>query len=351
MAHNPSFHHLYGRSRYSVADVDASTAGSTGHNQSEVFAVAALGFALHHERKFLAHFLRKVCHFSDFDATGKYEILCQDGHKSDLAIRLPGKRVIVVEAKIDAPLTEIQNPTLPGFRDSPTGYGVQIKKAYHDENDRYYLVLLRDLDAIAMGTSKTEDPKFLGFHQWGELEGMANEPAVVTDLLDSLGNLGIPELHLRHFKNMKRQNSTKKAAEIFSLLSTLARAFKIGGGTSRWEVSAELQYMGINIPPGGRFTQLSKRVGSSVANIGWFGYEHPPGGKPRTTVWFYPENRASKKNTQDYVRQKVNRNDFKEDGNTFYIDRPDEPKLDDQKWFRDVLAKLADKLRQPAPWT
>ena len=349
MSHSSFFYQLYRRSRYSSPEIDTGTPAGSRHQQSEVFAVAALGFVLRYEPKFLDYFLREVCHIPKVASAQRYEIRCQDGNQSDLAIVNPGQQVIVVEAKIQAFLESHQNPTLPEFHLAPKGYGVQINANYPNEPERFYLVLGKELSSIQRGNAKCFSPEFLGFKQWGELEGMKDQSGLIGDFLDCLGHLGIPELQLRSFKSMKLQQSTEAAATIFSLLDGLAKHFKLAARNDRWDVQADSKgkFIGISIPPGGVFGELSKCVGSTAQKIGWFGYESPLNGEPRITVWFYPENKSAQAKTERYVSQRLfpDRPQTREDhyeGFPFYVSRPPDSPKEDVPWFLDVLTKLAD---------
>jgi hypothetical protein len=343
MAKTPFLYQLYRRSRYASVETDAGTPGSRHHNQSEVFAVAALGFVLRHEPRFLDHFLHKVCGL-DKRPPGECEIRCQDGNQSDLAIVWPGHSVVVVEAKIGAELQPHQNPSMTEFHAAPSGYGVQIQVKYPDEKDRYYLVLARDVSAILRGDCRNSSPKFRGFLQWGELAGMAAQPDVVTDFLDSLGALGIPELQLRSFSNMRLEKNTGSAADIFTLLDGLAKSFNITGRKGRLDVqvSPEVKFVGVNIPPGGKFAELSQCVGPSAETIGWFGYESPHDGEPRITVWFNPENQRAGERAKKFVSTKLPAEKLHERDLSFYVTRNADSKLDDITWFQDILGKLSD---------
>jgi hypothetical protein len=317
--------------------------GDSRNNQSEVFAVAALGFALRHEPRFLRFFLKDVCSIPNVAAASEYEIRCQDGHKSDLAIIRPGKQVVVVETKINAALQPKQNPTLDAFR-AKSGYGFQIVRDYKRERARFYVVLAKDVSSIQDGGCKSEMPRFKDFLQWGALATMHNEPPLVEDLLTSLGWLGVSELHLRSFKNMKLKTSTQSAAKMFKLLEGLAHQFKLDGRKDLWAVNdpADGEYIGMNIPSGGKFTKLSRQIGKSVKTIGWFGYETPAPGNPRITVWLY-STESTQRDTEQFVKElglpaSKLPNDF-----AVCIAREPGSEQDDATWFQNVLDKLSDK--------
>ncbi|MEO7679002.1 MAG: hypothetical protein ABIV39_19790 [Verrucomicrobiota bacterium] len=345
MASEPSFYQLFRRSRYTRTAMDAGTPGSEGRNQTEVFAVAALGFLLRHDPKFFEFFLCTVCGMSDIPV-GKYKIICQDGHKSDLAIVWSGKRVIVIETKIGAMLDDHQNPTLPQFLSAPNGYGLQINRNYKTEGERYYVVLSKD--AAINQASRCSAPKFLGFRQWGGLGKMANPSELVSDFLDSLGCLGIPELQLRSLKSMMNlQDGTASAARIFTLLEGLSKYFQLSyrkrkEEEEKWDVqiNADRQHFGINIPSQGRFKQWSQCVGSSAKTIGWFGYESAMNEKPRLSIWFYPEKGTLKK-VEEFVFSRLGKKCTLHD-DVCYISRSPESTVDDVTWFESYLDKLAD---------
>ena len=343
MADKPSFYQLFRRSRYSATEAVAQTPGRLNREQKEVFAVAALGFTLRHDRDFLTHFLERVCGLQVAD-TDKCEIRCQDGHMSDLAIVWKGKRVIVVEVKIDADLEKKQNPTTPEFYAEPDGYGVQIKEGYPREKERFYMVLAKEVPGPTRYKSHRGSlPKFLGFYRWGELQSMVSQTRLVTDLLDSLGHLGIPELHLRSFMKKKLGAETRPAAEMFKLLEGLADYFRIPRGKNRWDVddSDVGSYFGVNIPSDGRFKKLSQKVGKSEKIIGWFGYELR-NEKPLLSVWFYPGDEKRKRLSEKFVARttqlRVAR--LPDSGHAFYITPTDGTETYDTPWFKNVLGRL-----------
>ena len=345
MSGTPTFYQLYRRSRYSGAEPGTLTLGRSGHAQREVFAVAALGFALRHEPAFLAHFLRALFKSQVPEPHG-CEIRCQDGDKSDLAIVWPGKRVLVVEAKIDADLKHWQNPTKKAFHDGPSGYGVQINRDYRGERERYYAVLAKDALAFPRFPGReTKAPTFLGLYQWGELSGMENPSTLVADLLQSLGCLGIPELHLRSFMKKKLSAKTRSSAEMFTLLEGLADCFKIPVGQDRWDVgdSDEGSHFGVNLTRHGRFKKLSTLIGGSSKIIGWFGYETRKG-KPRLSVWFYTEDESARDLAGKFVQQvtQLPTNSSPDSGHAFCITPPAGVKTDDVSWFQIVLGQIAD---------
>ncbi len=341
----PSFYQLYRRSRFSavLGESDGSTGG--GQNRAEVFAVAALGFAFHHEPAFLNYFLREICRLPVAVTVSGCEIRCQDGNQSDLAIVWPAQRVIVVEAKINAALQPHQNPTMDEFQAAPGGYGFQIKEKYPNERERFYIVLAKDVVAIPRGTCKSSDPQFMGFRRWGELEDMKDQSALITDFLDSMGLLGIPELQLRSFKKMKLEQTTESAANMFCILEGLANRYKLAR-KDRWDVQSkagEGHFVGVKISSGGVFHKLSSCVGPAIQTIGWFGYEAPADAIPRISVWFYPEDQQAFLATERFVAGRLGRVSLQKSDFAFCVSRDPASSLDDVTWFQDILEKLRDR--------
>ena len=344
MAGEPSFYQLFRRSRYSAMEPAVPAERRSNHEQKEVFAVAALAFTLRHEQDFLTHLLEKVCGLQVEDAE-KCDIRCQDGHKSDLAIVWPGQRVIVVEAKIGASLKAKQNPMNSAFYAKPDGYGFQIKCDYQEEKEKFYVVLAKDVPASPhTGGTKGQSPTFLGFHQWGELEIEGSQSELVSDLLDSLGCLGIPELHLRSFMKKELGAQTQSAVEMFKLLEGLADYFRIPRGKSRWEIDDPegVSYFGVKIPFGGRFKKLSQKVGKSEKIIGWFGYESR-NGKPLLSVWFYPGDEKQKQLAEKFVARATQLPvaTLPDSGRAFYITPAASTEKGDVIWFQDFLDRLS----------
>jgi hypothetical protein len=347
----PSFYQLYRRSRYSSVlwKGDGNIGG--GQNRAEVFAVAALGFAFRHEPKFLDFFLRKVCQMPGVATPSGCEIRCQDGNQSDLAIVWPAQRVIVVEAKINADLQPHQNPTTDAFQAPPNGYGFQITQKYPSERERFYIVLAKEVVGTPKGESKCSNPQFIGFRRWGELEDMTDASALITDFLDSMGLLGIPELQLRSFKRMRLEHTTESAANMFCILEGLANRYKLAG-KDRWDVQSkngEAHFVGIKIREGGLFEELSNCVGSGNGTVGWFGYEAPAEAQPRISVWFYPQDQQSLLATQRFVTDRLGSVSFQSSDFAFCVSRDAASGLDDVSWLQNVIEKLRDRNRPVMP--
>jgi len=95
-------------------------------DESERFAAAAIAFTWQHEPKFHEHFWNRVCSFEgDATLTDKAEIFVEPYRWADLLIRNPtrrGKFVCIVELKIHAGLSSIQNPAKREFG-LADGYG------------------------------------------------------------------------------------------------------------------------------------------------------------------------------------------------------------------------------------
>lgn len=345
MRTEPSFFQLYRRSRYASALPERQGRAGGGQNCTEVFAVAALGFAFRHEPKFLNYFLSKVCGLPDAVTADGCEIRCQDGNQSDLAIVWPAQRVIVVEAKINADLQPHQNPTMDAFQAAPDGYGFQIGEKYPNEHERLYVVLAKDVSAIPRGEHTCANPQFIGFRQWGELEGMRDQPPLITDFLDSMGLLGIPELQLRSFRNMQLEQATESAAKMFCLLEGVANRYKLTQ-KDRWDVQSKADegyFVGVKVSAGGMFQELTRCVGASNQTIGWFGYEAPAGAQPRISVWFYPQTQQALVATQRFVASRLGPASFQNSEFAFFVSRDVASRLDDVGWLQSVLEKLRDR--------
>ena len=349
MTGTPTLYQLFRRSRYS-RPMDL-VPGSSQNNQVEVFAVAALGFTLRHDPSFLFDFLSIICRFSksEIGTPEDYEIRCQDGEHADLAIILPKRYAIVVEAKIGASLDDHQNPSLADFNQLPKGYGHQIKTKLNSVRERYYLVLMRDCSNYKMKIQGSLDPMFLGFHEWNELSGIQKKSNLTIDFLTTLGYLGIPEMNLQNLKG-NVENDKASTAKMLSILHGLARLFKIPTRNSLWDFrfsKDEGSYVGINIPRDGIFTVLSKCIGPTKKIIGWFGYENPSGGKGRLSVWLYPEDstKSELKKTKQFVSKRTGSKVEMSDS-ALYVVRDDSSVKDDVSWLQETLLKLADSRSQ-----
>jgi hypothetical protein len=345
------FFNLFRWGRYGGSGHPSALNDDTRHEERERFAVAAVAFCLTHHKEFRQHFLRNCCKLqSDASLDEIPHIAVEDKKWGDLAVWQPGQWAYVLEFKLgdgSRELEDHQNPDKPQFWEQGTkvGYGSAICRAKKDEFDcpkRCKYIVLGWEEKLNLNSDHSLEFDQL---QWKDLvppDLPCDE--ILEDLWECLGFLGVPEFQLRRFKGMKLQSSTKSAAQMFKLLEGLAVEFKLDGRKDRWNVGdpAGEEYMGVNIPSGGKFTELSKCVGDSATIVGWYGYETPTLGSPRITIWLYSAE-PTQRDTEEFVKEaglptwKLP-NDF-----AVYITREPRSELDDASWFRNVLSKLSDK--------
>ncbi len=97
--------------------------------QKERFAVACLAFVLHHDRKFLSDFLRRVCDWAEPETQQDFDVWVEKGNYGDLVLENNKRHVVfVLECKIDAPLKPHQLPDSQSF--FTEGYGCDIVQGY-----------------------------------------------------------------------------------------------------------------------------------------------------------------------------------------------------------------------------
>jgi len=98
-------------------------------------------------------------------------------------------------------------------------------------------------------------------------------------------------------------------------------------------LGSETSCIGINIPSGGRFEQLTRHLCASATKrcIGWFGYESPSAEPPRLSIWFYPEDESAKDPAMKYVEQVTRHraSGYPDSGLGFYITPNATSELDD----------------------
>jgi hypothetical protein len=137
VTNEPSFYSLYRRSRYVRGEDEDHVADVSRQNRKELYAVAAVAFAIKYDPQFRAHFLGTVCGIPvTADPSAILEV--QPFHHSDLAIKdAAGCWLSIFEFKVGDKLKPKQNPGSKKFF-AEDGYGQCIldEPAYRDFDER-----------------------------------------------------------------------------------------------------------------------------------------------------------------------------------------------------------------------
>jgi hypothetical protein len=346
MGSKPSFFQLFKRGRYSRRTEDTD---HTGHDRTELFTVAAIGFMLRHDPAFKRHFLKSICSLKDVADLSGYRVECQPYHCSDLAILKDNSTAYIIEAKVDADLADHQKPWEQRFEVG--GYGEQIRTKFKDYPEKHYIVLQ---NVPCSENRKAEEQVGKGdgkinchFKTWGDLFGRdIPKSDLIADLQDSLGQFDISALKSRRFQNMKNAKNTSEVAEIYEGLREIARSIGITSAKIKLDVQFEeagLCFFGINIPQNlPHHRELTRQFPSDSNPIGWFGYAQD--GKDQhgqIEVWFYPNSKADMIKVKSFVEKRLGENiPISDDSLSFAIGPTAEGQKSDFDWFYDVFKKL-----------
>lgn len=343
MSLEPSFNCLYRRSRYLRMDEDQA-AGSR-QNRRELFAVAAVAFALKHHEEFRAHFLREICAFEEPMVKVANRIEVQPHHHSDLAIKdTPNSSLYVIEFKVGATLEEKQNPQHEKEFFAVDGYGTLIiQEPDYRHYKRKHFIVLNDFKEF-------EDRERHGLtcrsRTWSDLSG-GRAGSLWADLVDSLGYLGVSAFQFQRLKNMHNAQHTKEAVIMHQTLSDLASRLNFGNSSGEdinWDDDGA--WYGRNIPnkrlP--RFSDLHTEVQAKEGPMGWFGYQSGTGHFERA-MWFYCGSETAARTTHAFILERIphlpGKSGVKESG--VWILSDEQSHLGDAEWFDAVFKALADK--------
>ncbi|MGD1088450.1 MAG: hypothetical protein ABR955_06955 [Verrucomicrobiota bacterium] len=199
----PSFAQLFRRSRYSRS----GPSGNDKQNQErlEIFAVAAVGFALRHDYQFKKNFLLRFAGIEE--DIENYKPSLQAADCTDLKLENSKRHILVVtEFKVWAELQPKQNPwfesddeNLPFWNvtDKGEGYGHQYgnRSDFNQLSTVHYIVVQQKEKGDMPGEKFCE--KFgktflLKRRNWESL--LEPNTELEKDLVTSLGELGIEEL-------------------------------------------------------------------------------------------------------------------------------------------------------------
>ena len=304
------------------------------HEERERFVVAAVAFCIKHSSGFRTHFLRVTADLKRA-AVDKIEVEVRIADDAILDLVLTrGRDIILLEFKLDALLSENQQPTTARF--NVKGYGAQIQRFFQKDIEEgkklQYLIVGRESDE---GTTKY-GLRYCGL-PWSRLLRPKETP-LESDLYDCLGVLGAPIFLTRHMKKKRLHQEVGGAIQVYQLLTNAAAdTFPIGSSDSGTD------YVGLNlsaagVTPGSKHEKLRDLVRPDGRTLGWIGYEQTD--DLYLSVWFYSSADASNR-----VKRKLDaahlRGVIKHDGAAVGVHRPAKDEGDHLAWISGVLHAAA----------
>ena len=344
-----SFSHLFRQSRFARSFEEGDSV--IKQNRRELFAVAAVAFVIKHDAVFANDFLVRVAGVPMADLHHNFKILPQAADCADLLIEdLRNDRRYIVEFKVHAQIEDKQSPAKTAFKDA-TGYGSQIIRRYGKNTETYTILSKhRDLDDKVVRGIRCRE------RTWKELTPLGrNERPLVKDLLDSLGDFGIPVLRLRHVYDMRNANHVLGAINIHDLLDAILDRFR----SSPLDVGADENYRWCGRPLAarkGEHQALRGWLGHGWRGFGWIGYLlRKDNGKPELSVWLYfgPHRHQHRDASIRVLKRRLPGKTVRasEKGLDLIVSEPAERIKDDKQWFTEVLKVVLTEARPVKPKT
>ena len=189
-----------------------------------------------------------------------------------------------------------------------SGYRAQIlaETSYQCFKRKHYVVL-QNFSADLTNCGKPE--LSVTSCQWKDLEAPASKTDPLwSDLLESLGELGVSGLHQRKLLSMTNSEFTLPAARVFKLLDAFAQELKIDRRSLSYDVGFEDNndsWFGIDVPFNhASFRGIDKVASPSDWASGWFGYESK-GTQHRLAVWFYRSSQEEAKKAERFLHAQL----------------------------------------------
>lgn len=338
----PSFYTLFRRSRYARGESDDHTVGSR-QNRRELYAVAAVAFAIKHDDSFRCHFLSAVCGIAPH-SNDALTLAVQPFDHSDFSMKdAGGVWLVVVEFKIGAALEDKQNPAKTQAFFAVDGYGTLIL------GEPEYQVFTRRLYVVMDDTKHFDDATKHGIEcksrTWVELAS-GIESGLWSDLLHSLGDLGIAAFQLGKLKNMNNASYTRQAVAMHQTLVAIASKLKVRS-SGKMDINME----GDNAWYGREFTldrlmnHIYLRALAGSDSRGWFGYQ-ARADQWELAVWLYCESEEAARRTRDYIEPMLKQNLLGRlscNGKDVTFVSEMVSHIGDAEWFEAVFKALQDK--------
>lgn len=286
-----SFAELYRRSRYFSRIRPGDEADKNEMRRLEEFATAALAFVLRHDDVFRGEFLKEICGLKE--ATGdqfKVEVQCdhkKGAGKFDLVLTSK-KCVVVVEAKVWAPLDCHQNPNEDFFklrsRNGKNGYGWQMKDKWGASKEKLVYVVLRPSAEIC----SKQDPRIeMRFARWCEMDGLS-QSSLASSFVEWLGSLRIEGLMKLNVERGKFAELLDKTWAMKFMLEAVGDCSGLETKKVMFKLDQQDKWIGcVILAKSPALTHLKKFAHRSKNELGWFGYDSDENGTPKLSVWFY----------------------------------------------------------------
>ena len=280
-------------------------------NESERFAAAAIAFTWRHEPRFREHFWKSICFFDgDADVMDNAEIRVEPYRWADLLITNPTPRgtfVYVVELKIHAVLSDIQNPARREFG-QVDGYGGLLNANFGFPGEILRFVLL-GAKPVDLRKRPWNLPIRVQQRYWRDLADDFPTTSVSKDLAISLGMLGIDAFPAAEVKNMKVDARQKEFAKADSILREVERRIAWPPARSKREFGFDKGnwYLGVELLTSDKepAKSLKSLVRPAWTYVAWFGYQGEEGGPPSLGVWLYCGSGESRNKIRTQLRAKL----------------------------------------------
>jgi len=265
--------------------------------EKERYAVAAIAFCLKHDKNFREHFFHKFC--QNLNCCLDVEVEVEPNHSSDLLIRSRlAKKVYAIEFKAGATLKVHQNPAQQN--EFKAGYGKRFAEL-HNDSELFYIVMgagsIPDFPAEVAIPSEGKVIKTFQ-KEWSDLEDIAIESLLVSDLYDTLADLRIGKFHMRITSKIKIDGDLHQVASAWEVLTAICCELAI---KKQFLISAERisdsesclgAWIGKITNPGSQTWVSTLQniigVGKGVHSI-WFGYVSKETHTMRC-LWLYCDN-------------------------------------------------------------
>ena len=345
----PSFQTIYRQGRFREQQTPES---KEQMQQGERFAVACLGFVLHHDVAFRADFLRRICDWKEPGTAKGFEVFIELSGCGDLALESRASGVVfVIECKIGADLQANQVPGSDSFFKRGYGFGMlrDFPNYVAPGGQRTYITLTQ----TAPETKYQVNSELICISKtWSDLcEGLT--PAMTAPLVDDLFKT-FAEHHIRCFAawnmntyQLKLVSQYFGACQIRALLESTAASvknqFKLNAerhDDSEFK-TAENSYIGRtlickNAPPEWlNFTGQSEAPGNE--HLAWFGYAWNT-----VQVGFCCKSDAAKSAVQmlQQIKRPGEQASEHDENGYVWINTPDNPEPGDQEWILSVFERL-----------